>query len=180
MIVFTFFAIFHFLLTLALVKKINNLTASVAEGAMHFPKLERGSLAPDFEAQDLASQTTIALADYHNRAIAFIFFSSSCPPCREKIPALDTMQLENLSTHFELVLVSVDDDATLTRRFVDEFNVSFPVLSAPAETNPFMKTYKVPGTPYYCLIDRNGRILSSGFMENSWEKLIASWYSNEQ
>src|SRR5437899_6166907 len=74
------------LLTLALVRRLNQMgTPQTPEGG-----LEAGEAAPDFMAQTLGG-ATVTLADYAGRSVALVFLSTTCQPCRDRLPTLEKL-----------------------------------------------------------------------------------------
>jgi len=158
------FSLFNLLLTLALIRKVNNLHTVGLNNAMSEPTLEPGEHAPNFTAQTLDGRTT-TLEDYRNRVVAFIFVSVLCKPCKEKLPSLKELQPKAKQLGVELVVVSLDDKEK-TWEFLEKMNLNLSVLIAPISENSFMDDYKVRGTPFYCRINREGKVQSAGFLDN--------------
>jgi peroxiredoxin len=164
----------NLLLTLVLVRRMNQ-----GEGAQQ--GLAKKTPAPAFSAQTLGGET-VTLASYAGRAVALIFFSTSCEPCREEAPKLEALAPWARQAGVELALVSVDE-VEETRRFVDEFKLTLPVLVAPQGSNTFKKDYQVPATPFYYLINARGTIQSAGYPNNpggAWKKLADSWQATQR
>lgn len=157
------------LLTLALVRRLNRAGTDQSSEM----GLKAGEAAPDFTAQTLSGATK-TLADYARRSVAFIFLSTGCRPCLERLPMLEKIGPEMRASGVELVLVS-GDSLEETQALREKLDVQLPLLVAPRPENPFFEAYKVPGTPAFCLIDSEGNvsradILSPEFRE--W-KLLA-------
>lgn len=156
------------LLTLALVRRLNHMgKLQTREGG-----LEAGEAAPDFTAQTLDGGTK-TLADYAGRSVAFAFISTTCRPCRDRLPMLERIGPEMRASGVDLVLIS-GDGREETQALRDEMDLRLPLLIAPRSENPFFEAYKVPGTPAFCLIDSEGNvsranILGSDFQE--WKQL---------
>lgn len=161
--------IFNLILSLALVRKIN---------AAYQPKesLKEEQPAPNFVAETITGEK-VTLESFAQRNVAFIFVDPACGPCREALPSYESLAPKAAQSNVDFVLISTAD-ADLTRRFVDEYNIKLPTLIAPHESNPFMKDYLVTGTPSYCLIDREGKVQSTGSPNLKWGKwkiLAEAW-----
>lgn len=157
----------NFLVTIALAKRLENMRTGSKE------TLEVGTPAPAFEAQTIDGNN-VTLADYAQKAVALIFMSPHCKPCVEKIPSFNEMYAKAKAKGVELVLVNVDDGSD-SREFAENQNIRLPMLSAPRSTNPLAETYKAMGTPFYCFINREGNVESTGFLSAEWDKLAKAW-----
>jgi peroxiredoxin len=163
----------NLIITLALVRRLNQ--AQGMQGG-----LKKGAPAPDFTAQTLRGET-VTLADYANRSVAFVFIATNCRPCREEAPRLEALAATARRAGVELVLVSIDEAAE-TEQFVADLKLTLPVLVAPQESSRFKKDYQVPGNPFFCLIDAQGRVQSTGFPNDrggEWDKLAQSWQASQ-
>jgi peroxiredoxin len=160
--------LFNLLLTLALVRRVNMPSGELIE------TLEIGQTAPQFIAEALIGEQ-VALADFAGRGLALVFVSPNCSHCRPHIPILENLGPKAKRYGTELILVC-DADIDKTRAYVQELNITLPVLSAPRQTNPFFEEYKAGGVPFYAIIDNQGKILASGGLGNlNWEKFIELW-----
>jgi peroxiredoxin len=167
--------IFNLFLTLALVRRLNTPSGSQTEEE----GLKAGEPAPDFAAETLQGES-VKLATYAGHPTAFVFVSPQCGPCREAMPSYEALGRKASASGSGLILVSIADRAE-TRTFVDEFHITLPVLVAPDGSNPFMKDYKVTGTPNYCLVDARGIVQSGGYPSlewGGWKELARSWEAN--
>jgi len=163
--------IFNLVLTLALIRRFAKF-AGPPDFVMT-PPLEVGTQAPDFSAETVDGKL-VNLATYARQALAFIFVSPTCGPCIDKIPMFHKIQPQARRSGIEMILVSLADKAE-TKAFVDKYSIQVPVLAAPRESNPFMESYKVPGTPFYCLMDKEGKVQSSGLLDLKWEEITQEW-----
>jgi hypothetical protein len=77
----------------------------------------------------------------------------------------------------KLILVSLDSKEK-TLSFVKELKISLPILIAPRESNSFSKDYKINGWPAYCLIDKQGKVVSPTSVDRAlqeWQALVNEW-----
>jgi peroxiredoxin len=167
----------NLLLTLALARRLNAKTAQIDAPSADIPKLEFGQPAPSFSAITLDG-SQVSLTSYAGRNVAFVFTSPNCSPCREKMPTLNALQPKAKRAGVEIVLVS-DSDQVQTEKFSNEFNTSLPILIAPRTDNPFMTDYKAPGTPFFCLVNADGNVQATGFLDDEWEKLTKTWEASQ-
>ena len=150
----------NLLLTLGVIRKVNNNQQSAQKVPFTTHGLEAGTAAPDFTAETLDGEQ-VSLATYAGRSIDFHFLSAHCMPCREVLSEI--LELAPLAANAGVEFVFVmTDEAPQVRAFVEEFQITLPVLVAPRTGNDFATAYKIGGTPNYCLIDGQGRIVSAG------------------
>lgn len=161
--------IFNILLSLALVKKTNELGID----DYRYRTLEKGESVPEFKALDLKGES-ITLNHFKGRSVAFVFSSISCKPCLEKIPKLGELKGKAKKAGVDLVIVSLDKFEE-AESFAIENDISLPVLVAPYESNSFKKDYKVAGTPFFLLIDKEHQVLAADFLNEEWDEIVASW-----
>lgn len=163
--------LFNMMLTLALVRAVSRSTNSD-----QLKPLRKGQVAPDFSATTLQGEP-VTLASYRERAVGFVFIGPHCGPCREAIPRYEALGPQARRAGVELVLVSTASAAE-TQPFVEELNISLPVLIAPFESNTFMRSYGLDSTPSYCLINARGRVQSIGSTNavgSDWHNLEQQW-----
>ena len=158
----------NLLLTLALVRRVSSSPLKPAD------PLPIGLDAPPFKAETPEGKL-ITLADFDvDKEVALVFVAPTCAPCLDKLPFLNKLYHPAGSAGVTLVLVS-DADPEATRAFIAGNDVTVPVLIAPRRTNKFMETYKIMGTPMYCLLDRARKVKASGFLDSEWHELANSW-----
>lgn len=167
----------QFLLTFALIRKVNSINEITDENGKRIIKprkdfLKVGQFAPEFIAETVTgSQMTIA--DYVQCKVAFIFLSPGCRPCHEAIPTLEILGPLARKQGILLTLVITSDQGK-AKEFVREFNVSLPTLITPPE-GKFMLDYKIGGTPFYCVVNEQRQIEATGFFDKHWQELVEKW-----
>lgn len=168
----------NLLLTLALIRRVND---SSQRALVPDIGLKTGQTAPDFTAQTLTDEI-VNLNTYLGRKVAFLFISTRCDPCRKILPEIMNLAPKAARAGVEFVLVSgspVED----THSFVKEFDIHLPVLIAPRARNPFLEEYKAIGTPYYCIINQQGKVQATGYpnwVGGEWQSFAESWAKNEE
>jgi peroxiredoxin len=166
----------NFILTLALVRRVNSLSQNTSLTSDTSELLQIDQVAPNFSAETLEG-TVVTMADYARKVVAFLFISTTCPPCRELISEVKALQPQAVNAGVEVVLVSTDN-IEQTRQFARELNVNLPILVAPRAENPFATHYKVNATPTYYLVDNYGKVKSAGIPHpnfEKWRNLIKTW-----
>lgn len=134
------------------------------------------SRAPNFTARSLDGKP-VSLASFRGRVVLLNIWATWCAPCVWEMPALERLYRELRSEGFVVVAVSVDADAPAglespaakVRAFVEERDLSFPVLLDPAGT--VQRLYQVVGLPTTVLIDREGRIRSKFLGPARWDEM---------
>lgn len=127
-----------------------------------------GSEAPDFRAVDIARGEEISFrTEYAGEVTLVNVWATWCEPCKEEIPALDSLYRELAPQGFRIAAVSVDtDDSTRVREFIDDFDVAFDVLHD--RSGRIQQLYRTTGVPESFLVDRNGRILRIVYGAHPW------------
>ena len=111
-----------------------------------------GSNAPDFTVQD--SDRKITLSKLRGKVVVLNFWATWCAPCVEELPSLVNLQQRMRNKGITVLAVSVDQDESLYRRFVQDHNVNLlTVRDANQKSNNLYGTFKFPET---YIIDRNG------------------------
>ncbi|HUR28694.1 MAG TPA: redoxin domain-containing protein [Planctomycetota bacterium] len=120
-----------------------------------------GELAPDFTARSLDGET-LALSAFRGKVVLLDFWATWCGMCRAEFPRLQAVHAElGASQRFEIIGVSVDEDAALVKRFVASRALRWPqtALGAGAK-NPIAALYNVHSTPSTVLIGADGRVVA--------------------
>jgi peroxiredoxin len=167
--------LFNLLLTLVLVRRLNSSPTQKALSQLE-GGLSPGEHAPDFVAETLDGEK-VTLAKFLGRSVVFVFIAPDCGPCRASLPTYEELRSKANRAGSEFVFVSVGDhDSTL--KLAQEFGIGSPVLIAPERSNPFLKDYRMRGTPSYTLVGPQGLVQSAGFpnaQSGDWKKLTDSW-----
>lgn len=123
----------------------------------HSPSgLPSGTKAPAFTLPDLSGQM-VSLEALAGQEVLLVFASPHCPACREMYPHLGAFARK----HPEVAVVMVSlGSGEENRQVAQEQGFSFPVLEGDEEV---MAAYRVPGTPFFYVLDGEGMILRSGF-----------------
>lgn len=114
-----------------------------------------GAPAPAYTAQTMEG-TPIALADLKGEVVMLNVWATWCKPCREEIPALDSLQREFGPRGFRVVGVSIDvaGDTAEIAGFARSLGASYELWLDPDDK--VSTTFRAIGVPSTALIDRNG------------------------
>jgi peroxiredoxin len=109
--------------------------------------------APGFTLIALDGQT-LRLAAFRGKVVLLNFWATWCAPCRLEMPVFATWQRQHAQQGFQVIGVSMDDDAAPARRLVEGLRLNYP--SAMGNERLAARYGGVLGLPLTFLIDRNG------------------------
>jgi peroxiredoxin len=109
--------------------------------------------APAFTLLD-ASGKSVSNRDYAGKTLVLYFLSFRCPHCTNIQPLMNELQRESRGRYQLLGVVFGTRQKELAQAR-DKAGVAFPVA---AGNKAIREAYHVPGTPYFTLVDRNGRL----------------------
>lgn len=124
-------------------------------------KLAAGNLAPDFTLKNTNNEK-VYLSDFRGKVVFLEFWATWCKPCIHEIPYLE--ELADYFTNKDVVFikVAIDIDVEGWKNFVKTRNLQGINLIAPEHTrSQVSKDYLLDGVPYYFIIDKEGKFLSS-------------------
>lgn len=114
-----------------------------------------GAPAPAYAASTIDG-APISLADHAGDVVLLNVWATWCKPCREEIPALDSLYREFRDRGFVVAGVSIDviDDTARIRRFARELGATYPLWLDPDDR--VSSSFRAIGVPSTYLVDRNG------------------------
>jgi peroxiredoxin len=112
--------------------------------------------APLFTLTDIEGKK-LSLADYRGKVVLLDFWATWCTPCRAEIPHFVEMQQKLGPQGFQVIGVSMDDDAKPVKRFYQDYRINYPI--AVGDDKLAESFGGVLGLPVNVLIDRDGRIV---------------------
>jgi len=114
--------------------------------------------APDFSLAALEGGET-ALFDLRGRPVMLNFWATWCGPCRIEMPLFSRMYDQNRDQGLLVLGIDVQETPALTRPFVKEVGVSFPIV---LDTDGQVATlYRVRGLPTTFFISPDGTLVRS-------------------
>ena len=123
-----------------------------------------GSAAPDFTVQD--STTKVTLSEFRGKVVVLNFWATWCQPCVDEVPSLEVMQQKLRSKGVVVLAVSVDEDASAYRQFLQQHNVDLLTVRDPTQkSNDLYGTFRFPET---YIIDRKGMMRRKFIGEVNW------------
>ncbi len=112
--------------------------------------------APAFVRVDLAGRK-IRLKDYRGKVVLLNFWATWCAPCQVELPRFAEWQKTYGAQGFQVLAISMDDNAAPVRRTARRLHLDFPVLMGNAKLG---EAYGgVLGLPITFLIDRDGKVV---------------------
>ena len=105
----------------------------------------------------------VSLDHLKGKVVIIMFFYSTCPLCHEATQTLNVIYEEWKSRGLEIIGIAANDSAkTDLPKFVDEFNVRFPVAVGNralwARVGGFSLVKRPPYVPHMLFIDREGMV----------------------
>jgi len=120
----------------------------------------------DFELKDL-SGTTRRLSDFNGKVVFLNFWATWCGPCRFEMPSMEKLYRRFKAAGLEIVAVNLQEDRDSVQRFVDEYELSFPVLLD--TTGRIGATYGARSIPTTYIVDRDGFVLAGTIGAREWD-----------
>jgi len=119
-----------------------------------------GDLAPDFVLLDM-NDNEIRLSDFRNKkAVVVNFWATWCPPCRQEMPAFESIFVNN-KDKVEILGVNLQENKKTINGFLEEIPVTYTLLLDP--TSSVKKTYNIFTQPVTYFIDKEGIIVDKKF-----------------
>lgn len=118
-----------------------------------------GERVPAFTAPT-TSDEIVTLDTYFGQELLLLFIAHT-ELTHRNMPFLQYLVLEAINADISVVYVSMSSQ-NRTREFIEKWHITQTVLFAPCEQNSLFKDYAVPGVPFYCFIDAQGRVQASG------------------
>ena len=130
-----------------------------------------GQMAPHFAlpALNMKSGQQISLASFKGKATVINFWSSTCQPCKDEMPLLET-QWERVQQQGVVFLgIDVEDTAHDGLAFMKQYGATYnSVIDSNGGT---LVSYGVTYTPETIFIDKSGKVISAVRMEITSQQL---------
>lgn len=123
------------------------------------PTIAVGVRAPDYTATDLATGQPVSILGLHRGEVTLLnIWATWCEPCKDEIPAMDSLYRDLGPKGFHIVAVSIDQGSPeAVKEFVKQFQMPFDVLQD--RSMGIQSVYQTTGVPESFLINRQGRIV---------------------
>ncbi|MGF9713891.1 MULTISPECIES: thiol-disulfide oxidoreductase ResA [Paenibacillus] len=117
-------------------------------------EVKKGAKAPDFKLASLDGKT-YELSDFKGSGLVLNFWGTFCPPCVREMPALEKQSKVWKDKQVQIVGINLNESPITVRSFLQQYNISFPILM---DRDEIRKKYKVSSYPTTFYIDANGII----------------------
>jgi cytochrome c biogenesis protein CcmG/thiol:disulfide interchange protein DsbE len=111
--------------------------------------------APELGVVDLAGKP-VTLAALRGKVVLLDFWATWCEPCQEEMPRLAALQQKDGPRGLQIVGLSMDDQASTVRSFLQTHPLPYPV--AMASTGLAERYGRILGLPTVFLVDRRGHL----------------------
>lgn len=140
----------------------------IAAPAAETPSALLHNPAPEFVRTDL-QRLRIDLRAYRGQVVLLTFWATWCAPCQTEIPRFVEWQRTLGPRGFQVVAISMDDDAPPVLRLIQKRNVNYPVVMG--DTKLAELYGGVLGLPVTFLIDRRGMVAARFQGESNLEAM---------
>lgn len=120
-----------------------------------------GDEAPDFELMQVNKNNEtelIRLSELEGKGIMLNFWATYCAPCEAEMPFMESLYPE-YEDEIEIVAVSLDNTELVIDKFIDKYNLTFPVVHD--SSSDVMDLYKVGPIPSTFFINPEGEIVDT-------------------
>ena len=133
-------------------------------GEVEYP--QEKFIAPSFELLSL-SGGKVRLTDYRGKVVFINFWATWCGTCKVEMPSMEKLYQQFKGRGFEMLTISVDKDPSVVRPFIDQYNLTFPVLLDP-NSDVAKTVYKTTGVPETFIVRQDGVIVFKAIGPRDW------------
>ena len=127
---------------------------------------EEGIESIDFELEDLTGKPK-KLSSYRGKVVFLNFWATWCGPCRVEMPSMQRLYERFKKDGLEIVAVDLQEGRKQVQAFVNELELTFPVLLD--IEGSVGQTYDARAIPTTYLIDREGLIFGKAVGAKEWD-----------
>ncbi len=115
-----------------------------------------GKPAADFNLKDVLQGQDYTLSQFKGKVVMINFFTFFCGPCREEMPDLNKIYLENKDKGYQTLGIALSSDPTQIRFWVKQLGLNYPVLNGNDKVSEAYGSVVVVPTTF--IIDKQGNI----------------------
>lgn len=118
-----------------------------------------GDKAPDFELAQINKNNVdeiIRLSELEGKGVMLNFWATYCAPCEAEMPFMESLYPE-YADDIEIVAVSLDGGELVIHKFIDKYDLSFPVVHD--TKSDVLDLYNVGPIPSTFFINPDGEIV---------------------
>ncbi len=118
---------------------------------------DKKMVAPSWQLQNTEGKT-VKLSDYKGKIVVLNFWATWCPPCREEIPDLVSLQKQYAAQGVVVLGISMDEGGTAkVASFAKKYGINYPVVMGDEKISEAYGGIQVLPTTF--IIDRKGNIV---------------------
>lgn len=145
-----------------------------AEETARVPVAPVGSVAPDF-VQDNMEGKPVKLSDLRSKYILIDFWASWCGPCRKVNPDLVALYQQFKGPKFEILGVSLDQDADKWKAAVEKDQLTWlHVSDLKGWKNEVAQQYDIRAIPQNLLLDPSGKVVARNLKIDELEDQLSN------
>lgn len=144
---------------------------STDQGAPSTTDVLIGAVAPNFTLPALkgAQGTKVSLADFKGKPVVLNFWSSTCAPCQDEAPLLETQWQRVKDQGVVFIGIDVEDTQSAGLNFIQQHGATYHnVIDTDGST---LVNYGVTYTPETIFVNRAGKVVSAVRMEITSQQL---------
>jgi len=123
--------------------------------------LRPGAELEDFAFTDLEGRQR-RFSELRGKVVLLDFWTSSCGPCVAETPALRKVQQDLGGRGFVILGMDIEDDLETQKKSVAELDMPWLHATSASVEDIILKRFGVTTFPTHILVDREGRIVSTG------------------
>ena len=125
------------------------------------------------------------IAQFKGKVVLVDFWATWCGPCRAELPNVKEVYDKYHKRGFEVVGISLDDDAGDLTSFIKEEHLAWPILfeggdGATGFDHPMAKRYEVDGIPRAVLLNREGKVVTVSARGDKLGELVGELLGSTQ
>ncbi len=112
--------------------------------------------APELSLKDI-NGNTVKLSAYRQQIVLVNNWATWCPPCKLEMPTLQQYYQQHAGQGFTLIGIEAGDTVEDVTSFVNEYELTFPILLDPDEKA--LAAFRNDSLPSSYVIDRTGNVV---------------------